>query len=96
MTSGTTMVPMTSICRTGLRLMRPCVRGHVLEVPRHVAVGGLVQRDREQYRERVNGQVWATLLRSKSILTFGIYQTRSTAKGASEPLPRATRSAFSR
>ena len=31
------------------------VRGHVAEMPRHVAVRRLVQRDREQHREGVDG-----------------------------------------
>ena len=50
--SGTRIVPTGSICCSGLRLMRPPeLRGHVAEVPRHVAVRRLVQRDREQHRD---------------------------------------------
>ena len=78
-----------SMWRSGLRLMRPCgVRRHVAEVARDIAVRRLVQRDREQHREGVDGERLQYVV-DVHLLRARFYQTASTAKGASEPLALA-------
>ena len=69
------------------------VRGHVAEVPRHVAVRGLVQRDGEQHRERVDGDRLHEL-ELTSIFGRDFIRRARRANGASEPFPsRSTRGA---
>ena len=64
--SGIRMVPMGSMCLSGLRVTRPSTKAVLSpKVPGHVAMRGLVDGDGEQYRQRVKGdglnQVWISI-----------------------------------